>query len=273
MVRIALMGDLHYPQITDQNQELLEAKEKFFSNYFNIFFTTEADLYLSIGDLTHEGLQEEFQEVYRYVQKYGRSFRQVLGNHDVLGVPKRTISSLIRHPFYDSIETEEALLILLDTTKEQQLHGWGLDSEQSVWLRNHIHSSLNKPMLVFAHHPVPGTTLSSPSHDGHFEAFQDIRPILKERGGPGFYFNGHTHSHSIASKENWHYIQTAAALCDPCFRIIEINKDGICIETVSVNDRRLEEGRQVLYNKLPGFHQPDDMNRLDSELGLKKRFT
>jgi Icc protein len=273
MVRIALMGDLHYPQITDDNQELKEAREKFFSNYFNIFFTTEADFHFSIGDLTHGGLQEEFEEVYQYVRKYGRIFRQVLGNHDVLGVPKSTILSIIGLPFYDMIETEEAILILLDTTKEQQLHGWGLDSEQWMWFRNHIHSALNKPMLVFAHHPVPGTTLGSPSHDRQFEAFQDIRPILKDRKEPGFYFNGHTHSHSIANKENWHYIQTAAAICDPCFRIIEINKDGIGIETVSVNGGSLEDARQVLYHKLPGFHRPDSMNRLTSELGLKKRFT
>ncbi|MEF2246053.1 metallophosphoesterase family protein [Paenibacillus sp. IITD108] len=272
MLRIALMGDLHYPIIASNSKKremLQNAKTNFFKAYFDHFFEVAADLYLSIGDLTHNGNSEEFTEVYDLIQQYNKPFRQVLGNHDVLGISKHAIYTYTLAPHYDLISTPEASLILLDTTKEYELFSSGLDDAQWQWLDKNIESSSNKPLLVFAHHPVAGTTFDSPASDRQFEAYQDIRPLLKKREGEAVYFNGHTHSHAIVKQSNWHYVQTAAVLCDLSFRIIEIDQQTIHIKTVTLNDNLLEKNRAILYELLPDFHQPDHLNKIFTALELQ----
>ena len=128
MIRIALMGDLHYPHLDSDNTELIEAVHYFYQNYLNEFINIEADLHVSIGDLTHLGLESEFLSIYEHIWNRSKNFRTVLGNHDVLSLPKEKISQLIKQPRFDAIETEECLLNILDTPMEFELHGWGIRS-------------------------------------------------------------------------------------------------------------------------------------------------
>ncbi|MBS4198160.1 metallophosphoesterase [Bacillus sp. FJAT-49732] len=148
MMRIALLGDLHYPDVGSNNEELSVAVDHFFGQYLREFFSVEADFHVSIGDLTHLGLESEFVNVYNYIKQYNINFRAVLGNHDVLSLPKEKISSLIQQSTYDLIETQGSLLLFLDTTKEFELHGWGLDQKQWQWLEKQIDRSKEKPLFI-----------------------------------------------------------------------------------------------------------------------------
>lgn len=148
-------------------------------------------------------------------------------------MPKGELLAVTGQPRYDAVETDGALLVFLDTTKELELHGWGLDAEQWDWLRGQMHRAADKPIFVFGHHPVPGMTSSSPDGESRFMPHQDIRPLLWERHGPGFYFNGHTHTHSVVRHGQWHFIQTAAAFCRPCYRLIELDDYRVRIRTVT----------------------------------------
>ena len=268
MIRIALMGDLHYPQLDPDNTELTEAVHYFYQNYLNEFINLEADLHVSIGDLTHLGLENEFLSVYEHIWKRGKNFRTVLGNHDVLSLPKEKISQLIKQPRFDAIETEDCLLIFLDTTKEFELHGWGLDQEQWDWLETQVNRAKDKPLFIFAHHPIPNTTMYSPENET-FEAMQDIRPLLEKRNGLILYFNGHTHAHSIIQKEDSYFIQAGAAVCDPSFLLIELDQNKVEIQKVDVSDAKLDTYRSVLYEQMPDFHSPPSVTDRDSSITYK----
>ncbi|MCR2823525.1 metallophosphoesterase family protein [Lederbergia panacisoli] len=256
MLRIALLGDLHYPVIDSSNKQLSAAVDHFFEDYLHEFLSIEADFHISIGDLTHLGLESEFLSVYKIINKFNRNFQTVLGNHDVLSLPKEKISSLIQLPTYHSLETEEYFLLFLDTTKEFELHGWGLDQEQWRWLEKQMEHSKEKHLLVFAHHPVPETTTISPKSEGLKEPLQDIRPLLKKRDGCVIYFNGHTHVRSYVQKNNFHFIQAGAAICDPDILLVELDGSNVNVRRMDIINKELEDSRKILYEKLPEFHRP-----------------
>jgi 3',5'-cyclic AMP phosphodiesterase CpdA len=267
MTKIALIGDLHYPTLASEigDVELISARDKFYAKFLAAFLAEEADCHVCIGDLSHMGLAEEFVGFRKALDEQvpvGRQsgaevrFRAVLGNHDVLALPKREISALMEQPLYEMVETDDALLIFLDTTRGFELHGWGVDEAQWRWLEERIGYAPEKAMAIFAHHPVPGTTGDSPSADGSFAPFQDLRPLLARRSGLALYCNGHTHTHSIASAGGWRFVQTAAAYCHPCYRMIEI-VDGVAnVRTVAIRDEEVNEYAKFLYDKLTKFHKP-----------------
>ncbi|MCJ8008193.1 metallophosphoesterase family protein [Lederbergia wuyishanensis] len=254
-MRIALLGDLHYPDVDSNKKELSAAVDHFFEQYLREFFSIEADFYVSIGDLTHLGLESEFLTIYNYIKQYDINFRAVLGNHDVLSLSKEEICSLIQQPSYDWIETQSALLLFLDTTKEFELHGWGLDQKQWQWLEEQIVRSREKPLFIFAHHPVPETTAFSPN-SADLVSFQDIRPLLKKREGLVIYFNGHTHIQDYHRENCHHYIQAGAPICNMEVLLIELNGNEVDVKKVDVRNKELEDSRKILYETLPDFHRP-----------------
>ncbi|MCZ8515453.1 metallophosphoesterase [Paenibacillus filicis] len=258
MLRLALMGDLHYPLIEQANRELFELREGFYFNFLKSFLDLEADLHISLGDLTHNGLMQEFEEVYHCIRTSPVSFRHVLGNHDAYAMSKAQISSVMDHPPYEALETEEALLVFLDSTRELQPQDWSgdLDAQQLEWLESQIQRNPDKPILIFAHHPVYDTTHMSRENKMHIDPLLDIPSILGKRNGIGLYFNGHNHTHSIVHKEGWSFIQTAACLCDPSFRIVEIDSGQIQTRVNHVEDPEILQHAHELFKKLPGYHAP-----------------
>lgn len=258
MLRLALIGDLHYPHIERENRELFELREGFYADFLKGFMALEADMHISLGDLTHNGIMQEFEEVYQYIRTGGVSFRHVLGNHDAYSLSKENISSVLDHPLYEAVETEEALLVFLDSTRELMPHDWSgqLEAGQLEWLETQLGRSQDKPVLVFAHHPVYDTTHMSLEDKMHIDPSLDMQSILSRRNGAGLYFNGHNHTHSIVQKDSWSFIQTAASLCDPSYRIVEVDSNQIRIEVIPVEDPEILRNAQGLFEKLPGLHAP-----------------
>ena len=158
MLTIAMTGDLHYPLLPADDEELNAARDAFFEGFFNEFLNTKADVHLSLVDTTHRGLLEEYAAVQRYVERAPVHFRHLFGNHDVMSLPKQTLLQSVRAEQCGRMEADEAMLLFLDTTKELELSGWGLDSQQWHWLEEQIERCRDKPLLVYTHHPVPGTT-------------------------------------------------------------------------------------------------------------------
>lgn len=260
MMRLALCGDLHFfdNQFVQGNEELLRAKECFYEKYLQKLFEIEADLHISLGDLTHMGTEEEFENVYQYIRSSGVSFRQVLGNHDAYELPKTKLQSLIDQPLNDVYETSDALFVFVDSTREMdpQDYSGHLNPEQLEWLETQMFVSPSKPILVFAHHPLYNTTTGSLDEKMHIDPTIDMRAILQKRQGNCFYFNGHNHVHSIVKEGQWNFIQTAAGLCHPSIRIVEIDKSEVRTRIVAIEDEELVRAAQVLYEKLPLYHRP-----------------
>ncbi|BBH19519.1 hypothetical protein Back11_08640 [Paenibacillus baekrokdamisoli] len=244
-MKLAIIGDLHYPAILTNNESSIEeARDAYFEHFMDMFLSIDADYHISVGDLTHAGEFSEFNYVLHTIENshLQRRFLHVLGNHDTYTYPKKDILALTRQQRYGVIEEPDAIILLLDTAREIREDWSGMiDEEQLAWLELQMKRETDKPLFVFGHHPPYGTTLRSTEPMMSIDPILDIWPILEQWRGIGFYFNGHNHIHSIVKKEQWHFIQTAAVPDVPAVRIVTVNDDEVKVETVSMGTEALTE--------------------------------
>lgn len=265
MLRLLLIGDLHYPYVENPSAELIQAREAFYSRFLQRFLELEADWHISLGDLTNLGRPDELEYVFDHIFQSDRFFRHVLGNHDAYSLPKEQILAITGQQRYNAIETEEAYLVFLDTTKEMDHDDWGgeLDEEQLAWLEKQVALSGEKPLLLFGHHPVYQTTARSHLDKLSIHPDIDVSSILAKKKGTGFYFCGHNHVHSIVQKDQWHYIQTAACLDQPGFRLVEVDENQIKVSFISMDDESILQQAPTIYNEMKHFtHTPDAQGKL-----------
>ncbi|MCM3761075.1 metallophosphoesterase [Alkalihalobacillus oceani] len=259
-MKLALIGDLHYPDIEADIDGLAEAREVFYKRFIDHFLQVEADLYLSLGDLTNYGHTSELEDIYRLINHHQKDFIHVLGNHDLYAQPREKVLTISGQKRYHSIETDQAILAFLDTAKEMDYEDWGgwLDEAQLDWLEEVVIESGTKPLLVFAHHPVYQTTKRSDHEKGSIHPEIDVWSILEKKRGIGMYFNGHTHIDSIVKKEQWIFVQVSACLDQHALRVIELTPEEIIVSAVDIEDLVMAEAAPVVYRHMNHFtHQTD----------------
>ncbi|GIN93765.1 hypothetical protein J22TS1_48160 [Siminovitchia terrae] len=258
-MKIAVMGDLHYPSrngVTKRLEEhIIESRDSFYPNYLKSFFNQEADLYVSVGDLTNFGTKDEFEEVYEYIRSYNKPFYQTLGNHDVYSMPRREILELTKMNENFVIEEDDVVLLFLETGRELDtfnFDGW-VTNEQLEWLEKVIDGSGEKTMIVFAHHPIYDTTARSNQDMLSIHPSIDLWSVLNKKRGKGIYVNGHTHEDSIVEKENWAFVQISAVLDDQSVRILELDHDQVSVTTIDVSDDESMKQATTIGNALERF--------------------
>ncbi|MCC2684048.1 MAG: hypothetical protein K0R75_947 [Paenibacillaceae bacterium] len=256
MMKIAIMGDLHYSQVEQTNETLWNAREVFFKQYLQSFAEIKADLRVSVGDLTHHGLADEFREVSGLLHSIASNYRAVLGNHDVLSISKEEILAITQQPRYDAVETDEALLLFLDTTVSLSLNGCDLDEEQFEWFRQQLSRSPHKPLLIFVHHPLLAYAFGRPPSEAGLH--RKVYPLLLSRKNGGVVFNGHTHFHKTVMVGAWHAVETAGSLCFPCFRLVEVDAGQIRVSTIALDVAEIVQHSQTLRDGIDRYHQPKE---------------
>lgn len=260
MMRLVLMGDLHYHEIDKSVPGLPEARTAFYHTLLGRFLDMDADLHISLGDLTNFGSSLELEEVYGLLQREDRNFIHVLGNHDLYWQTRREVLEITGQQRYHAIDTGTAMLVFLDTAKELDFDDWGgwLDDEQLQWLESKVEASGTKPLLVFGHHPVYNTTARSEREKGSIHPSIDMWRILNRKKGVGVYFNGHTHVDSIVAQNNWTFVQLSACLDQHGFRIVEFADEAITISAVDITDADVLENAPLLHQNMVHFsHNPD----------------
>jgi 3',5'-cyclic-AMP phosphodiesterase len=270
-MRMILMGDFHYSRMENGTEEMFAAREKAYTIMLDKFVEMDADFHISLGDLTHEGDPEELSYVFNRIGASERRFIHVLGNHDAYSIPKNDILSITGQQRYQTIDTAEAMLIFLDTTKEMNRADWGgeMDKDQLEWLRFQLEKSGDKPVFVFAHHPVYGTTARSSLEKLSIEPEIGMKDVLKKKkGGPGFFFCGHNHVNSIVQQDGWHYIQTAACLDIPAFRVVELKDGKIKINHISIDDVTLADHIARFNTRMPGFEPTENAHGEEADRSL-----
>ncbi|WJH36534.1 metallophosphoesterase [Paenibacillus sp. CC-CFT747] len=270
-MRIRLMTDLHYSALAE-----LPVKDDFYRAYLARFFEegSEADWYLCLGDLTQYGLEEEYRSVYAIIDSLGKrsSFLHVPGNHDLLTAGPETTETWGATPpianGFGVIDTEAAVLVFLNTCKTKSALDWGgqLDDLQLELLRNQLAQAGGRPVLVFGHHPLPDTTALSEQDMMRVENAEPLLSVIQGAAGPCFWFNGHNHIQTITSAGNWTYVQTASAICLPCWRELEILPGSIRITSHVVNDPKLYDLARQSLDGFAGFHDVPPAVALGGEL-------
>ncbi|MCJ7840399.1 metallophosphoesterase [Lederbergia sp. NSJ-179] len=254
-MRIALIGDLHYPSMIGQRKDVKEARDKFYTSFIHSFFEIEADYYVSIGDLTNFGMEDELREVYQIIRKYHKNFIHTLGNHDLYGIPREEVLNISDIEQNISMETDLAHLIFLETARDHNDEDYSgyLSDDQLAWLEEQIIQSGEKLVLIFAHHPVYNTTARSNFPYLSIVPEVPIQDILRKKRGNGMYVNGHNHIDSIETIDNWTYIQAGSILDDPSIRILEINQDEISIKAINVGNPELKKQSQMIGSAIHHF--------------------
>ncbi|WP_409344989.1 metallophosphoesterase family protein [Paenibacillus sp. MBLB4367] len=270
MLRIALAGDLHYFRVEEGQpgaEELEEGRNLFFHTYLRAFLDCEADWHISIGDWTNRGHEEEFKALQLLLQEKGVRFRLAPGNHDTDSLPKERIAALTGAPAYDVVHTNEATLAFLDTAKEMSPANWEgeVGEEQLAWLETVVRDTGSKPLLVFAHHPVYGTTADSTEKWLSIHPENRLRYVLAGKDGPGVYFNGHNHVNSIVQSGQWHFVQSAAVLCHPSYKLIEVDDGYVSVKEIPVLHEDLLKGWETLKSRFTGFYFVDGAKAQGSE--------
>ncbi|OAX44995.1 metallophosphoesterase family protein [Paenibacillus sp. AD87] len=244
-MRLIVMGDLHYSsELIEADVQMIEAREAFYTGYLSEFLAFSADYHLSIGDLTHAGEPSEFDFIMNKVKSelsQGK-FLYALGNHDTHTCSKVDLQARTGQHRYLAIEEEEAVLLVLDTARENPNH-WGgmIDEEQLNWLREQMNRYGQKPLLVFAHHPVYATTARSTEPMMSLDAALDIWSILNEHQGPGVFFNGHNHVQSVFQRNHWHFVQLAAVTDIPAVLLVNLQEQQLSINTILLKGTPYQE--------------------------------
>nr|WP_236838631.1 metallophosphoesterase [Caldalkalibacillus salinus] len=254
------MGDLHYSDIDETIEGLSDARRAFYQTFIARFLSIDANLHISLGDLTNYGYSTEFEGILQELQKKKRDFVHVLGNHDLYAQPRENVLRITEQPRYHARTTDQAVFAFLDTAKEMDHKDWGgwIDEEQLRWFERVVRDSGTKPLLVFAHHPVHATTKRSEMIKGSIHPDIDMWDILGQKEGLGVYFNGHTHIESIEQQRNWTFVQLAACLDEPAFRVVDIQQEDIVVSAVDVCDDDVVKHAPMIYEHIPHFtHQTD----------------
>ncbi|WP_411502273.1 metallophosphoesterase family protein [Brevibacillus centrosporus] len=269
-MRLMIMGDFHYSRMANGTEEMQAARDKAFSTMLGKFLEWDADLHISLGDLTHEGHPEELDFVFDSMESSGRPFIHVLGNHDTLSLPKTEILTITGQQRYHAIDMEEVMLLFIDTTKEMNEDDWGgeMDEEQLQWLQSQLETSGDKPVFIFAHHPVYATTARSTNEKGSIHPDINIKEVLKKKEGYGFYFCGHNHVNSIVQQDGWHYIQTAACLDLPAFRVVDLSEGKVKISHIPIDDSSLADQIATFHKGMPGFEPTEKPHGEETDRSL-----
>ena len=254
-MKIAVIGDLHYPTVKEQYAFTQNDRQSFYESFLEQFFSIPADLYVSIGDLTNFGAVDELEDIYAMVRQYQKPFVHVLGNHDVYAMKKEDVLKVTQQKRFHLISTDHAVLAFLDTAQEQNYEDCGgtLDLEQQGWLENVIEKSENLPLLVFGHHPVYATTKNSEKEKRCIPPDIPMWELLSKKQGAGLYVNGHNHYNSIVAREQWTFLQIAAVLDEQAVRIIEVSDSLISIDYVPFADPQLNEKAKTIGKAIDHF--------------------
>lgn len=268
-MKIAVIGDLHYPTVKEEYALSQRERQDFYESFMAHFFSVPADLYVSIGDLTNFGTQDELEGIYAIIDQHQKPFVHVLGNHDVYAMPLEEVLKITKQDRFHSLSTESAVLAFLDTAQEQNYEDWGgtLDLEQQFWLADVVADSGNRPLLVFGHHPVYGTTKNSSKEKRSISPDIPMWDLLNNKQNAGLYVNGHNHFNSIAAREQWTFLQIAAVLDEQAVRVIDISEAMISINYVPFVDPNLRQQARNIGNAIDHFSL--NTHRLGSEADVK----
>jgi 3',5'-cyclic-AMP phosphodiesterase len=254
-MKLAVIGDLHYPSAAGLDELTVQNRNEFFSTFMNDFLSQEADYHISIGDLTNIGSTEELEGIYGYIRPYHKSFIHTLGNHDLYSQTREEVLEQTGMKGNHSIETDEAILLFLETARVQDAENWGgwISEDQLDWLEEEIEKSGDKLMVIFAHHPVYDTTFRSNMPMLSIEPSIDVWSVLRQKKGKGIYVNGHNHIDSIVSNENWSFIQIAAVMDDQSVRILDITDDHCNVTAINVGTEYSRQQAFIIANAIDHF--------------------
>lgn len=260
-MRIACIGDAHYSAMHWRTKALKEQNEFFYHKIFASLFAQEADLYLSLGDLTHYGSPREFRSVYKIInshRKENQRFENLVGNHDLLVQTKASYQALTGSKLYWSEDYDDVKLIFMDTSRA--LHPGKSSSsiswEQAEFVKKELEEAGDKLALVFAHHPPERMTFRN--EKGRVDKSLTLDQILKHKKGRGIVVNGHLHQDRFYTRGEWGFLQFNDLLDEPTVRCLDIKDGELTMSTISFTQHEMIHAARNIALALLTFRRVDN---------------
>lgn len=260
-MRIACIGDAHYSAMHWRTKALKEQNEFFYHKIFASLFAQEADLYLSLGDLTHYGSPREFRSVYKIInshRKENQRFENLVGNHDLLVQTKASYQALTGSKLYWSEDYDDVKLIFMDTSRA--LHPGKSSSsiswEQAEFVKKELEEAGDKLALVFAHHPPERMIFRN--EKGRVDKSLTLDQILKHKKGRGIVVNGHLHQDRFYTRGEWGFLQFNDLLDEPTVRCLDIKDGELTMSTISFTQHEMIHAARNIALALLTFRRVDN---------------
>lgn len=154
------------------------------------------DILVVSGDLANHGSEDDYRRVHDLFKTLKMPCYIVVGNHDQRS-SLRTIFS--EHTYMDTeseyiqytVEDRPVRIIVLDTLAEGSHRGL-LDEERLEWLDRKLAENLQKPTMIFMHHPPFETGMPYPDSLG-MDGKEELGKIIEKYQNIEAVVSGHTH--------------------------------------------------------------------------------
>jgi len=200
-VKIGLVADIHYgpdadTQLGTQAPQMLEAFRQAMQEFRP---AAVVDLGDRVNGVAREEDGQHTTRVRRTLDGIGAPVSYVIGNTDVVNVPKPELTALLDKPgAYECVERKGLRLLLLDSVDPPiRRVGGAIDRAQIAWLETVL--ACPGPLVVCCHHPLDEQDLRG---NRYFAADQDlarvgnrnqIRTLLDRADRVLAVFAGHLH--------------------------------------------------------------------------------
>ncbi|MDD7732596.1 MAG: metallophosphoesterase [Firmicutes bacterium] len=260
-MRIACIGDAHYSAMRWRTKALKDQNEFFYNKIFASLFAQEADLYVSLGDLTHFGSRSEFRAVYKMInshRKENQRFENVVGNHDLLVQTKASYQSLTGSKLYWAEDYEDVKLIFMDTSRALRpgKNSSSISWEQQEFVKRELEEAGEKLAVIFAHHPPERMIFRN--EKGRVDKSLNLEQILSHKKGRGVVVNGHLHKDRFYTRGDWGFLQFNDLLDEPTIRCLDIKDGKVTMSTVSFTQHEMVHATRNITLALLTFRRVDN---------------
>jgi 3',5'-cyclic AMP phosphodiesterase CpdA len=162
-------------------------------------FRPRPDLVVISGDLADTPTAEEYEHLERLLAKLELPFVGIPGNHDSRELMRAAVPqsyAFASGPLNQRLELGGLDLVLLDSSVPGKPHG-DLDAATLQWLEAMLAAAVDRPALLFLHHPPFKTGIWHMDRQNLLNA-ADLAPIVRRHSRVQLIATGHVHRATLA---------------------------------------------------------------------------
>jgi Icc protein len=187
-------------------------------------FDPAPDLVVISGDLADTPLAEEYGYLKSLLAPLKLPFAGIPGNHDSRGLMRAAFPSAgyasASGPLNQKIQLDELDLVLLDSSVPGKPHG-ELDASTLEWLDATLASSIDRPALLFLHHPPFKTGIWHMDRQNLINA-GDLAPIVRHHARVQLIAAGHVHRAALTM-----FAGVPATICPAPNHAVDLDLDQL----------------------------------------------
>jgi 3',5'-cyclic AMP phosphodiesterase CpdA len=212
---IAQLSDLHITSLKTKTCGVAPMAQNLSQTIAHInSFVPKPDVVIVTGDITDSGSKYETVCAFEILEQLTIPYYVSPGNHDDRNNLRSVFRNRIIHPTQDDainyvIEDYSVRLIVVDTSRPG-FAGGEVNINTCEWLDLKLSQELNKPTLLFMHHPPAKLGVIETDIDGFLYA-EKLKTIIVKYPNIKSIACGHTHSVSTTLWGNT-YISTAPSI-------------------------------------------------------------